>query len=266
MSSSSTPEPAPQQPQAVELSTGKPWGFWATVGFSLVILFAWLVVQVVVTVVYLFGAPSGRALFDKNPLGVDPAKISNDGTLLALATTCTGILIPPLCILFAWLKRGISTQKYLGLVRAPTRQTLGWLGAGLLFAAASDTVTWLLGRPIVPEFMDHAYRSAAFVPLLWFAVVVGAPLFEEFFFRGFALAGLRYSRLGAIGAVLLTALGWTALHTQYDLIDLSDLFLFGLLLGYARIRSGSLFVPIGMHALNNLWATVEAAIKVRYSS
>jgi membrane protease YdiL (CAAX protease family) len=39
-----------------------------------------------------------------------------------------------------------------------------------------------------------------------------------------------------------------------------------LLLGYARIRTGSLFIPIGMHALNNLWATLEVAIKVHFLS
>jgi membrane protease YdiL (CAAX protease family) len=42
--------------------------------------------------------------------------------------------------------------------------------------------------------------------------------------------------------------------------------LMGLLLGYARIRTGSLYIPIGMHALNNLWATLEAAIKVHFWS
>jgi membrane protease YdiL (CAAX protease family) len=249
------------------MAAGKPWGFWATLGFSLLILFAWLVVQVAGTFIYFFATPSGRALFSQLMAGHGaPSSLTEDGTLLALAGTLSGILLPLVCVLFAWLKHGISVREYLGLCNVPRARWFAWLGICLLFCVASDSVTWLLGRPIVPEFMDNAYRSTTIKPLLWFAVVVGAPLFEEFFFRGFALTGFRYSRLGAVGAVALTSLGWTALHTQYDLIDLSDLFLMGLLLGYARIRTGSLYIPIGMHALNNLWATFEVAIKVHFWS
>jgi uncharacterized protein len=249
------------------VAAGKPWGFWATLGFSLLILLAWIVVQVVATFIYFFATPSGRALFSQLTAGHGaPSSLTEDGTLLAIAGTLSGILLPPVCVLFAWLKRGISVKEYFGLRNVPLAQWLAWLGICLLFCAGSDSVTWLLGRPIVPKFMENAYRSVIFEPLLWFAVIVGAALFEEFFFRGFALAGLRYSRLRSIGAVVLTSLGWTALHTQYDLIDLADLFLMGLLLGYARIRTGSLYIPIGMHALNNLWATLEAAIKVHFWS
>jgi membrane protease YdiL (CAAX protease family) len=259
---SPTLEPAP-----APMASGKPWGFWATLGFSLLILLAWLVAQVVATFVYFVVTPSGRALFKQVMSGHSaPSSLTEDGTLLAIAGTLSGILLPPVCVLFAWLRRGISPKEYLGLRNVPLAPWIRWLGICLLFCAGSDSVTWLLGRPIVPKFMENAYRSVIFEPLLWFAVIVGAPLFEEFLFRGFALAGFRYSRLGIIGAVGLTSLGWTALHTQYDLIDLSDLFLMGLLLGYARIRTGSLFIPIAMHALNNLWATLEVAIKVHFLS
>lgn len=266
MSASELPmlEPAPA-PTAI--AAGKPWGFWATLGFSVLILLAWLVVQVLVTIVYFFATPSGRALFNQIMAAPNTkSSLTGDGTLLALGVTFAGILLPPVCVLCAWLKRGISVKEYLGLRNVSPGQWLRWLGVCILFCAASDSLTWLLGRPIVPEFMESAYRSVIFKPLLWFAVVVGAPLFEEFFFRGFVLAGFRYSRLGSIGAVVLTSLAWTALHTQYDLFDLSNLFLMGLLLGYARIRTGSLFIPIGMHALNNVWATLEAAIKVHFWS
>jgi membrane protease YdiL (CAAX protease family) len=269
MSTADSPilEPVPVPPMVpAPVPAGRPWGFWATLGFSVLILLAWLAVQIGVVVVYFLAIPSGRALFKEVMKSPNAASaVGEEGTLLAIVGTSTGILLPPLCIFFAWLKRGISVRDYLGLRNVSLGQWLCWSGVCLLFCAASDSANWLLGRPIVPPWMDNVYRSTAFLPLLWFAVVIGAPLFEEFLFRGFALPGFRYSWLGSVGAVVVTSLGWTALHTQYELIDLADLFLCGLLLGYARIRSGSLLVPIGMHALNNLWATIEAAIKLHLS-
>jgi membrane protease YdiL (CAAX protease family) len=263
-------EPSIPQLDQVEAASppvvaARPWGFWATLGFTVLILFAWVVSQIVAALVYLFATPSGRAAFNQLMRGSGAkTSLGEDGTLLALGGVFAGLLLPPVCVLCAWLKRRISVQDYLGLRNAPLGVWLGWLGICLVFCAASDTLTWLVGRPIVPEFMDKTYRSVAFVPLLWLAVVVGAPFSEEFLFRGFALTGFRYSWLRSAGAIVLTSLGWTALHTQYDFVDLANLFLFGLVLGYARIRTASLWIPIGMHALNNLWATVEVAIKVHY--
>ncbi len=257
--------PSSESSPVVAAVTAKPWGFWATVGFSVLILIAWVIVQLLATIVYFVAAPGGREAFHQIMSNSNKDVLTNDGTVLALLGTFSGLLIPPVCVFFAWLRRGISVPDYLGLRNVPLRQWLAWSGVCLLFCAGSDTANWLLHRPIVPEFMDNVYRSTAFMPLLWFAVVIGAPLYEEFVFRGFVLAGFRYSWPRSVGAVLLTSLGWAALHTQYEFIDVADLFLFGLILGYARIRTGSLYIPIGMHALNNLWATIEVAIKVHFS-
>jgi membrane protease YdiL (CAAX protease family) len=258
------PEPNLAQPSTPAIAAGRPWGFWATVGFTLLLLIAWVFAQVVAAILYIAVTPGGRALLDRFKGSHPTISLSDDATLLALGGTLGGLLVPPVCVSCAWLRRGISVTDYLGLRNVPLGTWLRWLGICLAFCAASDTVTWLLGRPIVSKFLDDTSRSVAFVPLLWVAVVVGAPLSEEFIFRGFALPGLRYSFLRAAGAVAVTSLGWTALHSQYDLVDLSDLFLFGLVLGYARLRTGSLWIPIGMHALNNLWATLEVAIKVHF--
>jgi membrane protease YdiL (CAAX protease family) len=105
----------------------------------------------------------------------------------------------------------------MALKPVPLRTMVGWLGFILAFAGASDGLTYLSGRPIVPEFMTQAYRSAYCVPLLWATLLVAAPLLEESLFRGFMIRGIRYSRLGAVGAVLITSAGWSILHTQYDL-------------------------------------------------
>ena len=53
-----------------------------------------------------------------------------------------------------------------------------------------------------------------------------------------------------------------SIHLQYDVYQIGTIFFIGILLGVARIRSGSLYVPLAMHTLINLLATVEAGIKI----
>ena len=237
---------------------GKPWGFWATLGMSLAILFVWIVVQVIVTILYFVFA-TARSL----PGGPSNSWLE-DGTLLAISTLTTAIISAPLCVLCAALKPGISVKDYLGLRAVPVWQMLRWLALTTLICAASDTLTWSLGRQVIPDFMLNAMTSVGFEPLLWIAVIVGAPLFEEFFFRGFLFAGIQNSRLGNTGAVLLTTAAWAGLHIQYDLFQIALLAVGGLSLGYARIRTNSLAVPFLMHALNNLFGTIEASVYLHF--
>ncbi len=57
--------------------------------------------------------------------------------------------------------------------------------------------------------------------------------------------------------IILTSLMWTALHVQYGFIVLTWLFLLGVIIGYARQKTGSIWTPIIMHAFNNTLASIE---------
>ena len=81
-------------------------------------------------------------------------------------------------------------------------------------------------------------------------------------FRGFLHQGLAGSFLKPAGAVITTALRWALIHIQYDLYGIVTIGLAGLLLGTARVQTGSLFCPILLHALMNLVATTQAAYVV----
>ena len=78
-------------------------------------------------------------------------------------------------------------------------------------------------------------------------------------FRGFLFKGLLGSKLGEIGTVLVTAGAWAGIHFQYEAYGKVTVFIFGLLLGYARLRTRSLYTPLYLHSLMNLLATLEAA-------
>jgi hypothetical protein len=92
---------------------------------------------------------------------------------------------------------------------------------------------------------------------LWIAIVIAAPVLEEFFFRGFLFDGLRDSKLGSVGAIIITAGFWGLIHQQYGTLEIAFIMILGVLFGIARIQTRSLYTPIIMHMLVNLnamWA------------
>lgn len=89
---------------------------------------------------------------------------------------------------------------------------------------------------------------------LWPALLVigiGAPVSEELLFRGFLLPALARSRLGFIGAALLTTIAWAALHFTYSIFGLVEVFLIGLYFSWLVWRTGSLWVAMFCHAAYN---------------
>ncbi len=55
------------------------------------------------------------------------------------------------------------------------------------------------------------------------------------------------------------------IHLQYEIYELSIVFVLGIILGIARLMSQSLYVPIAIHAFANLLATIELVIYVGMS-
>ena len=248
----------PPMPGGVEKlsSQASPWGFWATIGLGVLVAAADLGTQYGVWIVWVVGQTS---------LGQEPAAQSpgGDGLFVALATCASMPVAVGLVWLFARLRQGISVTEYLGLNPLSWRAAVGWCAALAGLVVLSDALTMLLHRPLVPEVMVQTYQTAGFPPLLWLAVVVAAPLGEETLFRGFLFKGILHSRLGGGGAVILTALIWAVIHQQYDLYGVATVFAAGLLLGYARLRTSSIYAGLLMHALMNLIATIEVATVIR---
>jgi membrane protease YdiL (CAAX protease family) len=77
---------------------------------------------------------------------------------------------------------------------------------------------------------------------------IGAPLGEEMFFRGFAFTALR-RRFGLATGLIVSALLFTLPHTYA--LGLLPVFLLGLLMAWTYHNSGSLWIPIIIHAVNN---------------
>ena len=236
---------------------GSPWGIWGTLGFTALVLVLFYLVQSLVALGFLSAIESGQPGTDQ---GQAALQLMGSGLLLAVATCTTGVVCTLTVLGLARLRRGISVTAYLALRMPAGRSLLLWLGIAIAVVVATDVIRLLAGRDIVPEFMVEAYRTAVYLPLLWLALVIAAPAFEEFLFRGFLFRGCLDTRLRETGTILLTTAAWCLLHVQYDLVDLLAVFAIGIVLGFARSRTGSLVTPLVIHAVINLLATLHVAL------
>lgn len=238
-------------------STGQPWGLWATLGLSLLVLLAFFLSQTAVFAGLLMikVMQTSGSNIEELARGLD-----TDGFAVAIATFAS----TPICLLIvlglARLRSNTSMEGYLGLHRPARRDLLEWCLVTIVFVVILAFLRSLGERPLSPSFVLEIYRSAQFLPLLYLTVGVMAPIFEEIFVRGFIFQGIHHSDLGSSGAVFFSALLWTLIHTQYDGYDMGSIFVFGLLLGIARLKTGSTYVAIAMHMLNNIAALLHSAV------
>jgi membrane protease YdiL (CAAX protease family) len=240
------------------------WGAWASIGLGVVVLVVMNVVQGIVFLSFVAFKTLGQADGDLQTLSPqqveDVAKgLENNGDFFAQATWVSALLCIGLIVLLVNVRRGPPLDEYLALRPVSATTLLRALTLAFAVVLFWDGLSILLDRSIVPDVLLEIYGSAHSVWLLWGAVVIAAPVFEEIFFRGFLLEGLRRSRLGSGGAVVLTALSWAALHVQYGLYEISLIFSLGLALGWVRLRTRSLYPTLAMHSLVNLVGILQMA-------
>jgi len=82
----------------------------------------------------------------------------------------------------------------------------------------------------------------------WIGIAFIIPCVEEILFRGL-LFGAFQKMWGVAGAILASSFLFVCVHLQ--IIGFLALFLVAVILGWARLRSGSLGLPIVLHSLNN---------------
>jgi len=181
-----------------------------------------------------------------------------------LAVAGSAVLSTPAVVVFLWALTRLRTREvadYLAL-RWPSLRAFGLGSLALLVFVA---VLYLLPSRLFEmddKFMRDmvlAARAAGALPLLAIALVVAAPLCEELAFRGFLFHTLEV-KFGATAAIVVTTLGWTALHVQYGLAGLMVVFGSGLLLGIVRRYSGSLYLTMILHAMWNGASLVSAML------
>ncbi|MBR1173162.1 CPBP family intramembrane metalloprotease [Bradyrhizobium sp. KB893862 SZCCT0404] len=227
------------------------WKFWGTALWGLFIFAAMFVGQIgaIVLLVVMRGLPIDMASLQS--IGHEPQALGLS-VIMGLPTTLAAV----------WLAIRIkkaSFVDYLALYWPSWRQLLFGAVGLVLIVLAWEVVSRSLGREATPGFMTDLLKSGrdkGAALLLLFAFSVAAPMSEEVLARGFLFRGWSASFLRVPGAILLSSLVWTVVHLQYDLYFLAEVFTIGLWFGYMRHRTGSLWLTIILHALNNMTAVV----------
>lgn len=233
-----------------------PFGFWMTTLLTVVTILLWGISQSIVLILYAQQANLKLGAAEIEAL-------STNGFFLGLVTVTTA----PLAILLTWLwvwlrsRTGYPIHEYLGLKPVSLKTVLIWCAAGVAVAFAADFAKEALGLPVVSEFVIESYKTARPFWLYALAIAVMAPLWEELLFRGFVYDGYAKTRaLGPIGAILVPAAIWAVIHMQYEVHDIVTIFVLGLLIGLARWRTESLYVPVAMHCVLNSLAIIGVAL------
>jgi hypothetical protein len=214
-------------------------------------------------IVYLLIAAASR--FQQNT-GQDHASIimalSMDGSVWAVTVFVSSLIGVGLVWIAVKLKKGLAPSEYLSLKPLAPKTIFALLGISLALCVLSDLTSYLLGKPIVPEVMITTYSTCLYPWVFWVGIVLLGPVFEEFFFRGFLFEGLRQSKMGNVGAALLTAAAWASLHVQYELYIIVTIFVLGLLYAYIRLKTGSIWSCIMIHQVMSCVAMIETVLKI----
>ena len=155
---------------------------------------------------------------------------------------------------------GVAILGVLMAVRPETRVRLAWkpvspgtlarwLALWVVWVTATELLGEALGRPSPGHWTLHGLALGCKI----LGIVVLAPLLEEWVFRG-VLFHLLLARAGPGPTVVGTALLFALAHGQYRALDLLQVYLDGLLLGLARLKTGSTRVSFWMHLLGNAFA------------
>jgi len=108
----------------------------------------------------------------------------------------------------------------------------------------------ILNLPEEP-FMLELKQSSLPIWFISLTVCVMAPIIEEVACRGFLFKRFQQSILGISGAVVITSLLFTSLHTQYEIVGLSMVFIMALYFSWLRVNTNNTSLCIIGHAMCN---------------
>ena len=235
------------------------WGFWGTLLWGVVIGLVLFLGQLLPLVGYMFvtGVEFTLDTFLEFMQGVE-----KDALLLSVSVIGSAIIVIPIILGIAKLKKGSKLKDYFDLNAYSWKTFWIWMGILVLLLIFETYALQLLGVEETPSFMKNIeYPTTSSIWLLVFSVMFMAPLIEEVVFRGFLLKGFANSFMGTSGAIVITSLLWALLHLQYTIEYMFVIFVVGLVFGYAKIQTKSLFVPMTMHMVMNGLAAVGLFIE-----
>lgn len=180
-----------------------------------------------------------------------PMPETTDGLIVMQAVTLIAFVAAPALIMTCVLTR--DPRATLSL-RLPRWQTIP---AVVLLAVSVHPLATLLQHvlktlyPIDTESLNAVMARYADIPFGWMLLVLAVlpALCEELAFRGFVLSGLRDA--GHPWRAILVSSVFFGLAHAFLVQQTISAMIFGVLLGYLAVRSGSLLCPVLFHMIHN---------------
>lgn len=246
------------------------------VGLCLFCLFGMFALQIIGTYI-------GSLAYYEQAQNLDTATLitlgSNNGVVVAISVFITALLFTLFTLALVLLKIKTSPNTISGRSALAHYWQNTWRFFGIKAINIKDFITTLVGMGIfmaVSEFILFISNSSPMdfldglitdesLPLLIFAIVVIAPIYEELVFRGLIFGGLLHRHRAeqtpirlvgftiaksTLTASLISSLLFMLLHLQYDMLGMTVIFAMALLFCFIRIRYG-LVMAILMHMVNN---------------
>jgi hypothetical protein len=170
--------------------------------------------------------------------------------LIRILSIPIGLII---AIVVLRLKR-LSLKEHFGLTVPSKREALVWLLGFIPIIALNELYYYSLG---LNEGRIWEYAPEVMI-VRAVGIIILAPITEELLFRGLIFKVIADRRPGPLGAVVITAILFAAVHIQYGIADLVTIFIDALYWGWVRYKTGTTMLPVVMHIAANTIAVIEA--------
>ncbi|MBW9146181.1 CPBP family intramembrane metalloprotease [Clostridium sp. CM027] len=160
-------------------------------------------------------------------------------------------------ILFKWLSNKANDQK--------PKQQLNWMDfayAALMIIAFrllfDNSVTLWVSKISMPNFIKQSFEELPSSPIISiFSDIVVAPIYEEIVFRGILLKGMT-KKINPTIALVASALLFALVHMNIP--KGINAFFLGLVVGVIYLRTGSIYLSIFAHLVNNILAILVSPL------
>ncbi|MEO0465487.1 MAG: CPBP family intramembrane glutamic endopeptidase [Pseudomonadota bacterium] len=183
------------------------------------------------------------------------AQFTSQGTMAGQSLlTSIGFLIC-FAAMSIWSER-IGAGAFAGAIRvSPDWVGIAALTGPILFSGTTFLLSLIVSADgtwwLRPEVADTLPPITEITILMVIFAVVLVPLVEEVAFRGIGLGCLLARGWDPALGVLITTIGFTALHSSYSPLGLIPIFVTGLYLGALRVLSGSVAASLIAHMSAN---------------
>ena len=176
-------------------------------------------------------------------------ELGYNGDVVAMEALWSGAVCLVMILVTVGLWKRDQLVDFLGLRLPGVKHFFIWLGVFLVLMLGIEGLAAVFPE-LETDFMQQVIGSTTNMALLAVAVGVVGPLFEEFLLRGLLYGSLRHI-VEEHASVALTAGVFALMHLQYSIPIMLLILPMGVVLGYARARSGSIWVPVLLHMVNN---------------